>query len=294
MNFTAGGSTMRFCLLAAILSVAAACACQERNSAANGIQRFDVMSVRPDDGPFQPPSFALSADDSFVNPHGRFHADFSLASYIQFAYKLWLTDQERGDMLAGQPDWVRTLRFLMEGVAPERATKDDYRAMMRTLLTERFGLKLHFDTKERSVLAMVLVKDGVPGPKLIPHAQGRPCDAPLQPYDLGCYFYVAHQVQGGMWLNSSRATTMERLADLVGTLGGVSGETTRRVVDRTGLTGQWDFTLLVPEQAKETSAPAPAFTVLEGLRDQLGIRLKSTRATVALPIIDHVQRPSEN
>src|ERR1700744_1992163 len=67
--------------------------------AAGGPKEFDVASVRLNTGEFSPPTFALSADDWFREPSGRFHSDFSVATYIEFAYKLWLTKDEREAML---------------------------------------------------------------------------------------------------------------------------------------------------------------------------------------------------
>ena len=68
--------------------------------AAGEPMRFEVASIREDNGPFEPPSFALSSDDWFREPNGRFHADFSVEAYITFAYKLWVTGEERDLMLA--------------------------------------------------------------------------------------------------------------------------------------------------------------------------------------------------
>lgn len=287
---------MRFFLgaMAICLTTTFASNAQDRQTSAPSTMRFEVASVRPDDGPFKPPSFALSADNSFRDPQGRFHADFSPEVYIQFAYKLWLTDEERKDMLANVPEWVAHQRFDIEATAPATATKDDYRAMMKTLLAERFGLKLHFEDKDKPVLAMVLVKDGTPGPKLIPHEKGQPCNEKPLPGSFDCYVYGAHPDKDGMWMAGSRATTMDLIANFVGSVAGNYGEISRRVVDRTGLTGLWDFTVVAPPPARGPDAPVPAFTALEAIRDQLGIRLKSTRAMVSLPMIDHITKPEEN
>jgi len=159
--------------------------------AAGGTMAFEVASVHEDKGPFKPPSFALSFDESFREPNGRFHADFPLPTYIQFAYKIWLTGEERSAMLAKLPKWVETDRFDIEATATLHASKDQYRLMMQALLTERFGLRLHFETRELPVLAMVLAKPGRPGPKLIPHEQGQPCDEKPKPetYPKECYSY---------------------------------------------------------------------------------------------------------
>ena len=253
---------------------------------------FEVASVRPDPGPFHPPSFALSADDWFREPSGRFHADFKLLTYVEFAYKVWLTPHEEAVILDQLPGWVKTDRFAIEATAPLHATKDQYRLMMQALLAERFGLKLHFEQKEQPALAMVLIKPGKPGPRLTPHEQGQPCDekpvAPTFPFE--CYGFSARLDKDGRWITGSRATSMDLIANFIGSMAGNSEEVSRRVVDQTGLTGQWDFTLLDPPPGQAQAGS----TKLQSVQDQLGIKLKATRATISLPVIDYVQRPTDN
>jgi uncharacterized protein (TIGR03435 family) len=266
--------------------------------AAGGTMAFEVASVREDKGEFKGPSFALSSDEWFSEPNGRFHADFSLSTYITFAYKIGLTGEEQEAMLANLPEWVKRDRFAIEAVAPQHATKDQYRLMMQSLLADRFGLKLHFEQREMPVLAMVLVKPGKPGPRLIPHEQGQGCEEVPKPetFPKVCYGYIATPGKDGMFLSGSRATSMSLIGNVIGSLGGGSGETGRRVVDQTGLTGLWDFTLETdpPMRKPAPDAPSAGPTVLEAVRDQLGIKLKSTRAVVSVPIVDHVERPTEN
>jgi uncharacterized protein (TIGR03435 family) len=266
--------------------------------AAGGTMAFEVASVREDKGPFRPPSFALSSDEWFRDPNGRFHADFELPVYIEFAYKIWLTPEEQSAMLAKLPEWVETDRFAIEAVAPLHATKDQYRLMMQALLAERFGLKLHFEQRELSVLAMVLVKPTKPGPRLVPHEQGQACDEKPKPetYPSECYSFSAMPTKDGMWLTGSRATSMDLIGNFIGTLAGSSGEIGHRVVDQTGLTGLWDFTLeaATPSQTPSDATPSTGPTMLEAVQDQLGIKLKSARAIVSVPVIDHIERVGEN
>jgi uncharacterized protein (TIGR03435 family) len=259
---------------------------------ARGTMAFEVASIHEDKGPFKPPSFDLSSDEWFREPNGRFHADFALPTYMQFAYKIMLAPEERRAMLAKLPRWVETDRFDIEATAPLHLTKDQYRLMMQALLAERFGLKLHFEKRELPVLALVLAKPGRPGPKLIPHEQGQSCDEKPKPetYPKECYSYPAMPVKDGMFLFGSRATSMDLIADFLGELGGRSGEIGRRVVDQTGLTGLWDFTL---ETAPPDGVPAGQ-TLLEAVHDQLGIKLRPARAVVSVLVVDHVERPSEN
>ncbi len=266
--------------------------------AAGGTMAFEVASVREDKGPFKPPSFALSSDEWFREPNGRFHADFALPTYIEFAWKIWLTGEERRAILAKLPEWVNADRFDIEATAPLHATKDQYRLMMQTLLAERFGVKLHFEQRELPVLAMVLVKPGTPGPKLVPHERGQSCDEKPKPetYPRDCYSYSAINKDGKV-LYGSRATSMDQIASFLGSQAGATGEIGRRVVDQTGLKGLWDFTL---EAAPPTQTPpqqdavSAGPTMMEAMQDQLGFKLKPARAVVSVLVVDHVERPGEN
>ena len=288
------------CLLLGALTssvVASAQAVPEWQKAAGGSLSFDVASVRIDKEPFRTPSFALSSDDWFRDPNGRFHADFSLATYIEFAYKLWLTIDERKAMLAGYPAWVGSERYAIEATAPLHATKDQFRLMMQALLAERFHLKLHFEEKEEPVLAMTLIKPGKPGPKLIPHEQGLACDAkPLaDTWPQECYSFAARP-KGELFQGGSRATPMDLIAKFLGSVAGSEGEIGRTVVDQTGLPGRWDFTLEVarPGRAAMPDGGTVGPTVLEGMQEQLGIKLKPMRLVIPVPVLDHVELPSEN
>jgi uncharacterized protein (TIGR03435 family) len=74
------------------------------------------------------------------------------------------------------------------------------------------------------------------------------------------------------------------------------GQLERPVIDRTGLSGNFDFALeWAPEQAGPDLPPDPAGpTFLEALKDQLGIKLESQKGPAEVIILDHVEHPSEN
>jgi uncharacterized protein (TIGR03435 family) len=271
----------------------------EWQKAAGGSMQFEVAAIHlSQPGTFTPPSFALSADEWFRDPQGNFHADFAVSVYIEFAYKLWLTRDQRNAAFAGLPDWVKNDHFTIQAKAPLHATKDQYRLMMQDLLRERFGLKVHFEDRETPVLAMVLEK-GKPGPKLIPHDQGLACDAKptADVFPTECYSNAARPAENGQWLMGSRATSMEMIGNVLSSVGGIGGEINRPVVDQTGLKGLWDFTILSAPSprpgAAEADAPAGP-TALEAMHEQLGIALKPAKAVLPVLVIDHVQRPDAN
>ncbi|MGC1872107.1 MAG: TIGR03435 family protein [Acidobacteriaceae bacterium] len=284
----------------------------EWQTAAGGKMEFEVATIRPNKpGAFIPPNFGLDAGDSYdsPDPHGRFSADFPLSVYIEFAYKLWLTRDQEKAMLANLPKWVATDSFVIQGMAPGDPTKDQMRLMMQSLLADRFKLAVHFETQQTSVLALVLAKPGKTGPKLRPHAEGPPCSvhAHLQsqssaakipdvfpPY---CGGYVAIPGPDHTVLFGSRNTTMKLIAASLPSVGAVG----RPVVDQTGLAGNYDFTLeFTPEStalspaAAGTQQSAQGPTFLEALKEQLGLKLKPTKAPLNVLVIDHVEKPSPN
>ena len=284
----------------------------EGQKQAAGKMEFEVASIRPaKPGRFTPPSFALDNGDtySFGDPHGRFFADFPLEVYVMFAYELWLTPEQSQAMLAKLPKWVSTDSFVIDARAPGNSTKDQMRLMLQSLLADRFKLAVHFETKQSPVLALVSDRPGKTGPKLRPHSMGPACDATVTSPPSGapasipdvfpprCGAYMLIQLQNGTVLLGSRDTTMQRVADSLPFLGNLG----RPVVDQTGLSGTFDFTLnFVRESNQQVSPgadaqPAPQGpTFLEALQEQLGLKLKPIKAPLKILVVDHVEEPSPN
>jgi uncharacterized protein (TIGR03435 family) len=276
-------------------------------AAAGGAMAFDVATVRVSaPGTFSPPSFALSADDSFRPTGGEFSADFPLGVYINFAYKLAMSAEQTRASTANVPKEVKEAHFTVHAKGPATATKDQMRLMVQDLLRERFGFRAHYETAEVDALEMILKKPGVTGPKLRPHAEGPKCaeeggeataNGVFPPV---CAMFMARPTPERLTLMGSRNTTMALVASqaMVG-LG-------KTVVDRTGLTGRWDFTLeflqepgrlLVtgaPQSAEPPPAPPQGPSFLEAVDDQLGLKFKPGKASLQVLVVDHVTMPTEN
>jgi hypothetical protein len=157
--------------------------------AAGGKMSFEVASIRRSKpGTFTGPNFGLNTSDSYetANPRGRLVADFPLAVYIEFAYKIKLTDEQGHSMLAQLPTWVSTDNFEISAKAEGNPTKDQMRLMMQSLLADRFKLAIHFKKQHIPALALILDKPGKTGPKLRRHSDGPPCEvsAVLKKIDL--------------------------------------------------------------------------------------------------------------
>ena len=236
-------------------------------------------------------------------------ADEPLAKYVEFAYKVWGNEAQSKEF-SHLPKWVNsyTERYTIEAQAPTgNPTKDQMRLMVQALLANRFRLKVHFETREVPVFELRLAKPGKPGPKLISHADGPSCDKPgasavkdHPAFHFACHTFSAID-SGTTLILGSRDVSM-------GVFAGVFSEALadplalgRPLVDKTGLTGRFDFTL---EWARETQKPAVsdspvasdpiAPTPLEALREQLGLKLEPAKASIPILVIDRVERPSDN
>ena len=286
------------CLAAA---VAEAQSVQDWQTAAGGKQAFEVASVRKSNGAFAPPSFPLDEGDSFRPTGNAFHADFPLTVLIQFAYKFRLPSEQMQTVLARAPKWVATDRFTIQARAEGSPTKDQFRLMVQSLLADRFKLAIHFETQEMPVFALTLLHPGKLGPKLRPHAEGPPCDPPggtdVFPPTCDILSFVMNAKSPGTRMLGSRHTTLEYVAAAIGPPARLG----RPVLDRTGLSGRYDFVVEwmqepegVAQPGNETAADLPGPSFLDALREQLGLKLEGTRGPVRMPIIDRVERPTEN
>src|SRR5580698_11662923 len=136
-------------------------------------QSFDVASIKPSKADETPNSnFPLGPGDVYTPNGGLFRATGQPAwIYISFAYKL--NGNQLQSLMPQLPSWISD-HYDIEARAKSDPGKDGMRAMMRALLAERFKFKVHDETRQMPVLAMVLIKQGTLGPRLWAH----PNDAP--------------------------------------------------------------------------------------------------------------------
>ena len=284
-------------------------------TAAGGKKSFDVTSVKPTRTFDRRSSFPLDDGDAYV-PGGRLSASFPLWFYIRFAYKIAGSDQQRAAAVAHLPEWVDRDLFVIEARAEGNPTKDQMRLMMQSLLEDRFKLRVHFETKELPVFALTLVKPGTLGPKLLPHEQGPPCPGsfipssappsagspPREVFPPNCNTQEA-RVRNGVYQVGGRDSTMPSLANSIYVLGSRSGEVDKPVVDRTGLSGKFDYTIVYTPGENgspgppDPNAPPPdpqGTPFLDAVRQQLGLRLEPSKGSIRSLVIDHVEKPSPN
>jgi uncharacterized protein (TIGR03435 family) len=291
--------------LASLIAVAAVAA-QTTQSPDTGAPTFEVASVKPNK--------TGAPGGSFVMPPGRFTAtNMPLKVLITNAYQLSFFQ------VVGGPDWVSTDRFDVAAKAPDGAPPDRTRAMIRTLLKERFKLVVHMETRDTPIYALVKARpDSQLGPRLKPstmdcgpmraeraaataaaaRATGGRVAIPPPPAanePVVCGMRVSGRGDSTLTYRAGNIT-MAALANALRTYAG------REVVDRTGLSGEFDFDLQFapppptgPADGGVPTAPLDdAASVFTALQEQLGLKLESTRGPVELMIIDSAERPNEN
>lgn len=190
----------------------------------------------------------------------------TLSDCLKFAYSL-TTDAQ----LAG-PDWItqKMVRYEVTGKAPAGTPDEQLRLMLQALLRERFQIAMHTEQREVTHYELVVGKSG---PKLQESTVG-PSEA-----------------TGTARLDGIRSNRMQmnKLAMLL------SRMTRMPVLDKTGLTGFYQFDLRYANEVSPAPDEAPAgpsiFTAVQGL----GLKLESKKGPIDVMVIDRAEKtPSEN
>jgi bla regulator protein BlaR1 len=236
---------------------------------------------------------------------GRFSATgVSLQELITTAYELQAFE------IFGWPSWATNDRFDIAATMPPAPTGTDpleapsrNRRMLRSLLAERFKLVVHEERREMPVFELVLARDDRRlGARLRPFEGECGDPSKLGPPPEATFGMPTPSKDpqwclafSGMGRLSAQGTTLSDLTTILARFPAVR----RRVLDRTGLTGRFDFDLewtpfVTPGPAASGVPPDAGPNLFTALQEQLGLKLESTRETIAVLVIDSVNQPSPN
>jgi uncharacterized protein (TIGR03435 family) len=209
---------------------------------------------------------------------------FRCASLRNLILQAW---DIRAYQLAGGPAWLTEMpaqTYDVIATVPGDAvpTMEQVRPMLRTLLEERFQLKVHRETREIPIYGLVVGKSG---PKL----QESAADAK------NSLSVLVGGIKGEM---KAGKESMARLAVFLSTEAG------RPVIDQTGLSGEYDVKLqwtrdqpqLIPgtSSAAGVADPGDAPSLFTAVQEQLGLKLEPKKGPVETIVVDHAEKPTEN
>ncbi len=236
---------------------------------------FDVVTIKPTERP----------DNAWMRrtPDGLTITD-SLRRIIQYAYNL------NGFQIIGGPAWISDANweihaksdspdpdFSQLNDSQRQALYDKHMQELQSMLIDRFQFHCHMTSKEMPVYELVVAKGGAKLRESAAEASKRG--------------NISVQTRGLLMHASGTGVGVARLAILLRSTG-------RMVVDKTGLTGSYDFVLDwvndSPANA-QTAAEAPSGpSVFTAIEEQLGLRLQPAKGPVSVLVVDRVEIPTEN
>jgi uncharacterized protein (TIGR03435 family) len=176
--------------------------------------------------------------------------------------------------IAGGPDWIDTDRYDITAKADRRCTVEELHGMLARLLEERFQFKIRHEKREMSIWALTVDKGG---PKLTEHDAA---DLDHPPFGPG----PGPNGRGTTGKNVSMnyfAFMLSRLLD-------------RNVVDRTGLTKNYDLSIDFARDIPGQDPPPDVPSIFTALKEQLGLKLESAKGPVEFLVIEKAERPTAN
>jgi uncharacterized protein (TIGR03435 family) len=227
---------------------------------------FEVASIRPDPGRIG----SIQDDPGMLTMRG-----VSLKVCIEWAYNV------QAFQVSG-PDWLGDSRFAISARATDAANTDRLRLMLRSLLAERFGLKLHHEQRELNVYSLVTAANG---PRL--HDAG-PKDASK---------FLESTTDGPNNFSEDKTGLIAervRMADVAAQL---AQPLQRPVIDKTDLAGRYDLRIDITPFLSDADADGKIdmiSVIFNAFQSQLGLKLEAGKDTVDFLVIDAANKgPTE-
>jgi uncharacterized protein (TIGR03435 family) len=245
---------------------------------------FDVASIR-----LAPPPDAKFHVSVSSPPHSsRFEAtNLPMKALLQIAYGF-------GAPVVGAPDWTTNTFYDIQARSDEatdarlaKLTDNEVRLekrnAIRVLLAERLNVKTHLETRNSSIYNLVVGKGGVK--MQVAPAPPAPAEGEAPPPRPSAN-YQAHGSQHGLEFVISNASMMSVISLL-------SSMVEVPVIDRTGLTGTYNFTLQFGRDWS-THDPESWPSIFTAVQEQLGLKLEAVHESVPNLVVDHITKPTEN
>ena len=255
--------------------------------------RFEVVAIRPIENANSPMLIRMTL--------GGFDASFPVGVLLRQAL------QKPDYQMVGAPGWINTERYSIRAKPPEGVSPAAMSVMMLNLLKDRFQLATHLETREQPIFHLVLARsDGRLGPELKPTPAE--CQAAIAERQAAVKsgappsFNPNDQCGSGRNSPGLISGSGRSIAQLVPMLADL---TSRPVIDKTGLTGVYDYTLKFAFEGRMPGVMGPlgsqgppppvdpdAPSLSAALQEQLGLKLEGARGPVEVAIIDKFEKPT--
>jgi uncharacterized protein (TIGR03435 family) len=245
---------------------------------------------------------SASGDVGFAfTPDGITATNVGLPLLLQLAYGV------RSDQILGSPNWIASENYDIQAKVDDSVTEElkklnpeqlrsARQQMLQSLLADRFKLKVHRETKELPVYSLVIAKNGI---KL---RESKPDETDANG-------------RTGMYISGSSGAVRGQLVSMPTLAQFLYRQLNQTVLDKTGLTGKYDFTLKWTPDQNQLQSQQGLQEILGGapnghpgipasdpigpdlftaIQQQLGLKLESGKGPVEVIVIDHVERPSGN
>ena len=239
------------------------------------LKNFDVVSIVPVKD--------FNSTGYNYSPDGYWAKALPVSSSIEEAYGVYESYR-----IVGLPGWAKSLLYNINAKVDgdnlteyERYTHDQRRVMIQGLLADRFNLKTHFETKK---VPIYVLKVSSKGPKVSESASasGGPAN------DIDCLAKGTSRVGFLPVEHCSMSGLARILTHIIG----------YQVTDQTGLTDRYDFeltwspdTIMNPvDHDQDEAAGGPS--IFTAIQNELGLKLQSSKGSVDILVVDHIELPS--
>lgn len=272
MRFSRASRAIAFsALLAATLSYANA---QAPAAAPGEALHFDVISVRENKTGEGGMRWQTTAS-AYIG------TNVTVMTVLMGAYGL------RSDQISGAPGWVSSTRYDVEGKLVDAnfkmrdLKKKQHEELLRSILIERFKLKAHIETRDAATYDLLVAKGGSKLKPVEPADPNHPEVFTGKGVPRGGFMFGNGMMQANALGISQLATQL-------------ANELERTVIDKTALTGVYDYKLTWAPDPDAPSTDSTAPNLFTALQEQLGLRLQPSRGQVETLVIDHIELPTSN
>jgi bla regulator protein blaR1 len=269
---------------------------QAKDTAA-ALAAYESVSIKP--SPINPDKSVEPMVSILFRPDRFTTTNFTLHGLIRRAYGI------EDDQISGGPSWVNSEKYDIEAKIGASVADDlqklgpdqrvlERKRMLQALLTDRFKLTLHPETKELPVYELIIANSGS---KL---REAKPGDT----YPDGLKGPGGRPLGAGILLSPQAGQEVAQAVPIATLVKVLSEKLSGRiVVDRTGLTGTYDFRLRWPSVERQPatggqqgidSPESSASPIFKAIQDQLGLSLVPQQAPVEVLVIDHAEQPAQN